>query len=98
VTTATSLANALDIAAAQAVVLSETNFSIGVTGSDIDGKTGIVDWFQYGGNTYIVEANNNTATPAPHTALGTHDAVIELIGLVTLPGNGALPAFVGHFS
>ncbi|HEX4114056.1 MAG TPA: DUF4214 domain-containing protein [Stellaceae bacterium] len=87
VTVATSLANALDMAAGQIVSLAQNDDSaIGISGSQIDAQTGLLDWFQYGGNTYIVEANNDTAAAATHTALGTHDAVIEVIGLNTIPG------------
>lgn len=116
-TTATSLANALDIAAGEAVVL-DTQFDNGahttaVSGAlagalaqsgaaslvdwfqyggntflagalALNGSTGLVDWFQYGGNTYVVEAVNNGSTPATHPALGTHDVVVELVGLVDI--------------
>jgi hypothetical protein len=88
VSAATSLGNALDIAAGQAAALDQNlaaghNTTAPINGQlELNANTGLVDWFQYGGNTFIVEANNNTAAAAAHTALGTHDAVIELIGLV----------------
>jgi hypothetical protein len=91
-----SLGGALDLAASEVTTLAANfNNSIGIivpTGgpAEIQAGYGLIDWFQYDGNTYIVEANNgttvhgSTATPAAeaHTALGTHDVVIELIGLV----------------
>jgi S-layer protein len=89
---APTLGAALNIAATQAAVLDQ-NFADGANTSTaggtlaIDHSTGLIDWFQYGGNTYIVEANNNSTTAAAaHTALGSHDVVIELIGLVN-PGD-----------
>jgi hypothetical protein len=87
VATATSLANAIDIAAKQAAVLDQ-QFNGGVHSSVVNGvlelnaKTGLADWFQYGGNTYIVEAVNTGSTSATHAALGVHDEVIKLTGLV----------------
>jgi hypothetical protein len=67
---ATSLANALDLAASQ--------------GGKVAAHSGSLDWFQYQGNTYVVEAVNNTNAPAAHTALGANDAVVKLTGLVDL--------------
>ena len=87
VATATSLSNALDIAANQAAVLDQ-QFDGGAHSQvvngvlELDGATGLADWFQYGGNTYIVEAVNTASTPAAHTALGVHDEVVKLTGLV----------------
>jgi hypothetical protein len=88
VATATTLAQALDIAAATAAA------------GDVSGKstiaanTGIVDWFQFGGNTYIVEANNNTALSATHSALAANDVVVKLTGLIDLSGSIALASNV----
>lgn len=72
VATATSLANALDLAASQA--------------GHLGASTGVVEWFQYQGNTYVVEAVNNatSGSGATHTALGANDAVVKLTGLVDL--------------
>ena len=87
VATATSLANAIDIAANQAAVLDQ-QFNGGLHSSvvngvlELDAKTGLADWFQYGGNTYIVEAVNTASTSAAHAALGVHDEVVKLTGLV----------------
>jgi hypothetical protein len=87
VSTAGSLAGALNLAANQAAVLDQqfngegnTTISHGVL--EINGGTGLADWFQYGGNTYIVEAMNTGSTAAAHSALGVHDEVIKLTGLV----------------
>jgi hypothetical protein len=87
VSTATSLGNALDIAAAEALgQASHFNQGLGATiitssGIQENAKTGLADWFQYGGNTYVVEAINSGSTPATHTALGVNDVVVELTGL-----------------
>jgi len=86
---ASSLVNALDIAASQAGVLDyQLNGHANTTQSSgavqIKAGVGLVDWFQYGGNTYVVEAINSTANPAAHSALGTGDVVVELTGLVNV--------------
>ena len=93
---ATSLAAALNTAATQAIVLDQQN-NAGGTSSVVGGVllegsaattqgTGSVDWFQYQGNTYVVEANNVSATAAAHTGLGSSDVVVKLVGLVDLSG------------
>jgi hypothetical protein len=45
---------------------------------------GVVDWFQFGGNTYVVEAVNNTGAPATHATLGASDVVVTITGNVNL--------------
>lgn len=93
VQSATSLANAIDIAAAQGVIYDAqhgaANTTVVAGQAELNGSTGMLDWFQYGGNTFIVEAINNSSTSgaggaATHTALTTHDMVVELTGLVNL--------------
>lgn len=73
VATATSLANALDIAAGQAGAVAAGN--------------GVVEWFQYGGNTYLVDAiggaGAHTGTAATD-ALQATDIVVKLTGLANL--------------
>jgi hypothetical protein len=44
-------------------------------------SAGVIDWFQYGGNTYIVEAVQGSAA---HTTLASGDVVIQLTGVVDL--------------
>ena len=84
VTSAGSLARALDIAAAAAAA----SQSEGTLGAD----TGVIDWFQHDGNTYVLEAINTTSTAAPHGALTATDEVIKIIGLVNLSSE----SLVGH--
>jgi hypothetical protein len=84
VTAAGSLAQALDTAASAAATSQ--------SGAMIGAHTGVIDWFQYGGNTYLVEAINNTGAAASHTALATTDEVIKIIGLLNL----ADESLVGH--
>jgi hypothetical protein len=72
-----SLAKALDLAAADAAASQ---------GGNIGANTGVIDWFQLGGNTYIVEAINTAGSAATHPALATTDEVIKITGLVTLSG------------
>jgi len=91
---ATSLANALDIAAGAAVQIdalgAATHSSVanGVVNLGAAGagfaKVGLLDWFQFGGNTYIEEVINSGAAPAAHGALATGDIVIQLTGLVNV--------------
>jgi len=90
VSTATSLADALNIAAAQgaqAAAGNWVNITTGIAGSApavLEAGQSVVDWFQYGGNTYIVEANNTGTTAAAHAGLQANDVVIKLTGLVDL--------------
>jgi hypothetical protein len=58
----------------------------------IPGHTGVIDWFQYSGNTYLVEAINPGSAAASHAALAATDAVVEITGLVNLSGE----ALVAH--
>ena len=76
VSSAGSLAQALDIAAAAA--------SASGPGGSVPADTGILDWFQYAGNTYVVEAVNPTPHDAGQTALTATDAVVEIVGSVDL--------------
>jgi hypothetical protein len=78
VTSASSLGQALDMAAA-------TDAS-SQSGGLIPANSGVIDWFQYGGDTYVVEAINPTSTIESQTALTATDAVVKLVGLVDLTG------------
>jgi hypothetical protein len=78
VTSASSLAQALDMAAA-------TDAS-SQSGGLIPANTGVIDWFQWGGDTYIVEAINPTSTLENQTALTATDAAVKLVGAVDLTG------------
>jgi hypothetical protein len=86
------LAQALDLAASQAAIAASPNPNNTTSFAHIAGNTGVIDWFQFGGNTYVVEAVNSGTSPAVHTALGAHDAVVELTGLVNLSHG----VFAGH--
>jgi hypothetical protein len=83
VSAANSLAQALDTAAAEAATSQ---------GGNIGANTGVIDWFQYNNNTYVVEAINNTASSANHPALAATDEVIMIVGQVSLGGE----SLVGH--
>ena len=76
VSAATSLAHAFDMAAADAAASQ--------AGTKIAANTGVIDWFQYNGNTYVLEASNDTGSPAAHTALAATDEIIKIIGSVSL--------------
>jgi hypothetical protein len=84
VITAGSLAQALDMAASAA--------GNSQSGGMIPAHTGVIDWFQYGGNTYVAEAINTTGTPQTHSALAATDEVIKIVGLVNLS-----ETLAGHF-
>ena len=84
VTAAGSLAQALDMAASAA--------GNSQSGGMIPANTGVIDWFQYGGNTYVVEAINAAGTAASHAALAATDEIIKIVGLVNLAGE----SLVGH--
>ncbi|APB98165.1 DUF4214 domain-containing protein [Polynucleobacter asymbioticus] len=75
VSSAGSLLDAQNLAAAVAAAADPTG------GNKIAAHTGVVDWFQYGGNTYVVEAINSTGTAAAHTSFGVNDVLITVVGL-----------------
>ena len=48
----------------------------------IAANTGVIAWFQYSGNTYVIEAINTTSGAAAHTTLTATDEVVKIVGLV----------------
>ena len=78
VSSATMLQYAWDLAVASA--------SASQSGGAIPAHTGVIDWFEYGGNTYVVEATNPTASPQAQTTLTTSDTYVEIMGSVDLSG------------
>ena len=50
----------------------------------INAHSGVIDWFQFKGDTYIVESVNTGSTAVTHTGLGGDDVVVKLTGLVDL--------------
>ena len=98
VASAATLADALNLAAATAAMQGQT--ATGAAAGTIPAVTGLVDWFQFGGNTYIVEAVNGTAAAATHTALAASDVVIKIVGLVDLAniGSFSVSSNVLHFT
>jgi hypothetical protein len=78
VSSASSLAHALDMAVGDATA-TQSN-------SQIAANTGVIAWFQYGGNTYVIEAINTTSSAAAHTTLTATDEVVKIVGLVSLSG------------
>jgi hypothetical protein len=76
-----TLGAALDLAAATAAMSQQSGLD---HAGSIAAHTGVIDWFQWGGNTYVVEAINATSAAATHTALAVGDAVVKLTGLVDL--------------
>jgi hypothetical protein len=50
----------------------------------LNAQSGLLSWFQYGGDTYLVEAINPAASAAPHVGLQAGGQVVRLSGLVDL--------------
>jgi hypothetical protein len=95
VASATTLAGALDLAAATDAMSQQS----GTTAAGlIAANTGVLDWFQFAGNTYITEAVNSTSTAATHTALGASDAVVKIGGLVDLSSSTFASGVVAYHS
>jgi hypothetical protein len=78
VSSATMLQYAWDLAVAGA--------SASQSGGAIPAHTGVIDWFEYGGSTYVVEATNPTASPQTQTTLTTSDTYVAITGSVDLSG------------
>ena len=91
IASASTLSAALDLAASQAALTVNPNPG-STTYATIAGGHGELDWFQFGGNTYVVEAVNPTGANAAHAALATTDAVVKIVGLVDLSHS----TFAGH--
>ena len=91
VASATTLAGALDLAASEAAKSQVAN-PADPNYQKIGPQTGVLDWFQFAGNTYIAEAVNTSGQAAGHTALGANDAVVKISGLVNLTDS----TFSGH--
>ncbi|WP_018420475.1 DUF4214 domain-containing protein [Paraburkholderia tuberum] len=90
VASATTLAQALDLAVSQASVMNAQNGGSATTVANgvLQQKagTGLIDYFHFAGNTYVVEVNNASSAAAAHTALGAGDVVVQLTGNVDLTG------------
>jgi hypothetical protein len=92
VASATTLGQALDLAASLAATAVQPNQNL-PNFAQIAGGHGVIDWFQFQGNTYVVEAVNSTGAFASHTALATGDVIVKIAGLVDL---GAAATFAGN--
>ena len=98
VASATSLAAAFDLAASQSSTIDAQFHVAGGTAPNTqvvngalsqNGNTGLITWFQFGGNTYLVDAinanpTNTSSTAVAHTALAATDELVQLTGLVDL--------------
>jgi hypothetical protein len=76
VSSATMLQYAWDMAVASAAASQ--------SGDVIPANTGVIDWFEYGGNTYVVETTNPTSSPETQTTLTLADTYVEITGSVDL--------------
>jgi hypothetical protein len=84
-----SLAAALDADVNQSLTLDAqiqpgTNTTVIAGALNLNANTGLISWFQFSGNTYVVEAANTTATATAHVGLQANDTVVKLTGLVDL--------------
>ena len=101
VASAGSLAQALDLAIAQAAISNAPNPNGGnhAAGANdyamLDANTGVLTWFQYGGDTYVVEAVNASGAAAANATLDANDVVVKITGLVDLTAafNNGLGAY-----
>ena len=91
VASVTTLSGALDLAASQAALSANPNPGAAAYAT-LAANTGAIDWFQFHGDTYVVEAINSTGANAAHTALTATDEVVKITGLVDLSHSN----FVGH--
>jgi hypothetical protein len=87
VSSVSTLSDALNLAAATAAMSSQAG-GVNTAAGVMAASTGLIDWFQFGGNTYIVEAINGSNGAATHTGLAAGDEVIKIVGLVDLSGDG----------
>ncbi|MEI7993314.1 MAG: hypothetical protein WCH01_00285 [Methylococcaceae bacterium] len=79
---AASLAAALDMAA-NYTALTQVQGATAAS-ANLAANSGVIDWFQYGGNTYIEAMVNSSNAAMQHTALMTGDIVVKITGLVDL--------------
>lgn len=91
VASATSLAQALNMAANHTLLTQDQGIAatatVGAGGGALAANTAAITWFQYGGDTYVVAAVNNTAVAVQQTALDANDIVVKLTGMVDLTGS-----------
>lgn len=85
VSTAGSLNDALNMAA-NYTLLTQVQGTAATT-ADLAANTGKIDWFQYGGDTYVVAMVNDTASAVQQTALNANDIVVKITGMVDLTGS-----------
>ena len=82
VESATTLAEALDLAA-NYTLLTQTQGTAAST-ANLAANTGMIDWFEYAGDTYVVGMANSTSVAVQQTALDSDDVVIKIAGLVDM--------------
>jgi hypothetical protein len=94
VATATTLAQALDLAANYSALTQVQGAAPAVSAGLLPANASSIDWFQFGGDTYIVEAVNNTGAAAAQTALDANDIVVKVVGLVDLSGHAGATVII----
>lgn len=85
VASATSLAEALDLAANYTLLVQDQGTA--VTTANLAANTAAITWFQYGGDTYVVAMVNDTGVAVQQTKLDANDIVVKLVGLHDLTGS-----------
>lgn len=71
-----TLADALNLAASTTVDANGT----------VAGNTGLISWFHFNGDTYVVEVVNSTGVAATQTGIDSNDVVVKFSGLVDFSG------------
>lgn len=85
VASATTLNDALNLAANYTLLTTAQGTDPAAT--TLAANTAKVDWFQFGGDTYVVAAVNSTAAAVQQTGLDANDVVVKITGLVDLTGS-----------
>jgi len=87
-----SLANHTFLAAAVDVSAATSEFdalsAAAARFGSVNANSAVVDWFQYGGNTYLLAAVNSGTTAQAHGQLLPTDNIVELTGLVQVGAHG----------
>ncbi|NMM25960.1 MAG: DUF4214 domain-containing protein [Glaciimonas sp.] len=82
---AATLANALDMAA-NFTLLTQVQGATVAT-ANLAANTAKIDWFQFGGDTYVVAMVNSTGAGVQQTGLDANDIVVKITGMVNLTGS-----------
>lgn len=88
VASATTLEEALDMAANYVLLTQDQGTTVTATGT-LAANTGAISWMQYDGDTYVIGMVNDTGNAVQQTGIDSNDIVVKLTGLVDLVETGA---------